>query len=227
MGVSYSGIKQHPWGSVLYKQGCGEGPHTLTQQCIKATAKWAQEQMRKSGLWATFSESHFPQGRCNNMYSWLRQHVQCDIFVQCVFVCYMLCYAFHGLGTLTSRCLVFFGSNGKHYYYLICEEFCRKKCTYWLKFSHDLTTKALQKSVQTTCMTWAVCLPLTNPGPAIQGDSFGCCRAQWQKGVGGYTLSHRGPSLLSQRSSFYTIPPVSAARHYSCGCTPTTLLSTS
>lgn len=39
----------------------------------------------------------------------------------------MLCYAFHGLGTLTSRCLVFFGSNGKHYYYLICEKFCRKK----------------------------------------------------------------------------------------------------
>lgn len=113
--------------------------------------------------------------------------------------------------------------NWKINYCFIWQEFCRKR-KYWLKFSHELTKK---QKPHAWWETSDVGLPLTSPGPATQGGSCGCCRAQWEKDVRMYRLSRPGPSPLSRRASFYITRPVFAGRRYSCGCTPTTLLSTS
>lgn len=71
------------------------------------------------------------------------------------------------------------------------------------------------------------CLPLTSSGPSIREGSCGCCRVQWTRGAKEGRWSHLGSSPPMQKSSFCIKPHVSSDRHYSCDCTPTTILSTS
>lgn len=91
----------------------------------------------------------------------------------------------------------------------------------WLKTLQECTEQ------NTHCRIGDVRLPLTSPGPAIQGGSCGCCRAQWVRGAGGCMPSHPGLSPLSPRSSFYIKLHASARLRYSCDCTQTIRLSTS
>lgn len=154
------------------------------------------------------------------MYSWL-QRVQWGVFV-----CFCLCCACHDLSTLTAswQMLEFPQFKWKIYCCFSWEQFCRK-CK--LRFSYRLTWKRCRGEDIYRKHDRRVCLPLTSPGPAIQGGSCGCYRVQWETGVGVDMLSHPGPSPLSQTCAFYITPAACVGLRYSCGCTRTTLLSTS
>ena len=174
------------------------------------------------------SPGGFPLDKCNTMYSWLNQHVHRDVFV-CSAPLFFISWFKVSL-SLSLLADVW-----------VCKVHLEEKRLLHLKgiFQNSSVGSSFSSPELTENIAGAraehmrdgrpfnVCLPRTSPGPAIRGGSCGCCRAQWARGEWGCRLSHPGLSPLLQRFSFYIKPPDSAGLRYSCGCNPTTLLSTS
>lgn len=92
-----------------------------------------------------------PRDTCNNMYSWVQQHVCRDLSALC------LCCAFHGLGALTFswQMFGFLRFKWKIYHDIIREELGKKTQVLVeiqpVKKKNKKTKTALQESMRTTC----------------------------------------------------------------------------